>query len=243
MFDYLSLQNSSENPTLSIILLTTLLCFLLSSLISYTYQKTTRDVKIPLEFLQSLVLLSIVSATVMQAIGDSLARGLGMLGALAIIRFRTSLRTPRNMAFTFSSLAVGISCGVYAFVIAIVGTLGFCITAFVLRMSPGSKKTNPLGILKFELPATSDDISIIEDILKNYCEKYAQVRYEINTQKIKKTNEGKETISVLSLKQVKFEYHLKLKETVLGRDLDGVLSNLPEIQSIKLHFENIQEKV
>ena len=99
MLDYLSLQGTTENPTFLTILFTVLLAFLLSSLIAFTYNKTTRKVMTPVDFLQTLILLAIVAATVMQAIGDSLARGLGMLGALAIIRFRTTLRTPRNMAF------------------------------------------------------------------------------------------------------------------------------------------------
>lgn len=139
MLDYLALQGSTENPTFVTILYTVLLSFLLSSLIAFTYEKTTRKVITPIDFLQSLILVAIVAATVMQAIGDSVARGLGMLGALAIIRFRTSLRTPRNMVFTFAALAAGISCGVYGYVIGIAGTIGFCAAAFILRYSPLGK--------------------------------------------------------------------------------------------------------
>jgi len=125
MLDFFTIENSSENPTFILILYTVLFSFLLSSLIAFTYDKTSRNITKPVHYIQALILISIVAATVMQAIGDSVARGLGMLGALAIIRFRTTLRNPRNMAFMFASIAVGIACGVYGFVIAIVGTLGF----------------------------------------------------------------------------------------------------------------------
>ena len=40
-----------------------------------------------------------------------LARGLGILGTLAIIRFRTPIRDPRDMIFLFACLGVGIACG------------------------------------------------------------------------------------------------------------------------------------
>ena len=101
MVDFFSIQNSTENPTLLLIIYTVLFSFLLSSLIAFTYEKTSREISKPMYFIQALVLLSIVTATVMQAIGDSVARGLGMLGALAVIRFRTTLRNPRNIVFMF----------------------------------------------------------------------------------------------------------------------------------------------
>ena len=111
MVDFFSIQNSTENPTFLLILYTVLFSFLLSSLIAFTYEKTSRQVARPDNYIQALVLIAIVAATVMQAIGDSLARGLGMLGALSIIRFRTTLRNPRNIVFMFGSLAAGIACG------------------------------------------------------------------------------------------------------------------------------------
>lgn len=75
MLDYLALQGSSENPTFVTIIFTVLLAFSLSSLIAWTFDRTTEMVLVPVAYLQSLVLVSIVAATVMQAIGDSLARG------------------------------------------------------------------------------------------------------------------------------------------------------------------------
>ena len=177
MLDYLTLQGSTENPTFITILFTVMLSFLLSSLIAFTFEKTTRQVLTPVDFLQALILASIVAAMVMQSIGDSLARGLGMLGALAIIRFRTTLKTPRNMIFTFAALAAGIACGVYAYVIGIVGTIGFCVIAFVLRFSPLSKDANLTGIISFQLPKTSEELRDFEYILEGLCRKFIQIRF------------------------------------------------------------------
>ena len=237
MLDYLSIQASTENPTLVTIALTVLLSFLLSSLIAFTYEKTSRQVITPIMYLQSLILLSIVAATVMQAIGDSLARGLGMLGALAIIRFRTSLKTTRNMAFTFAALAVGISCGVYGFVIAIAGTFGFCLAAFILRFSSMSKMTNLTGVLKFDLPKSSSELVELEKILKQFCKRYAQVKFQIGNSK----NKGAEIPPAEKL--IAYEYQLNLKQLQEVGRLDTALSNLKTIRSIKLNFENSTENV
>ena len=235
MLDYLSLQGSTENPTFVTILFTVLLSFVLSSMIAFTFEKTTQQIKTPFDFLQSMILLSIVAAVVMQAIGDSLARGLGMLGALAIIRFRTTLRTPRNMAFIFASLAVGIACGVFGFVIAIVGTFGFCGAAFILRFSALSKMTNLVGELKFELPKSSIELEALEEILGRFCKKYAQIRYQISTPKTKGGQPPPEE------KTIAYEYHFKLEDPDSGRHLDSAIAQLETVQSVKLNFVNTPE--
>ncbi len=136
MFEFLLTHHNTENPTALTILITVLCSFFLASLLVLTYELTTKGIHRPVHFLQSMALISIVAATVMQAIGDSIARGLGMLGALAIIRFRTVLNDPRNMAFMFAALATGIACGVFGFTIAFIGTIGFCVAAVLLRFSP-----------------------------------------------------------------------------------------------------------
>ncbi len=238
MLDYLALQGSTENPTFVTILFTVLLAFLLSSLIAWTFDKTTEQVMTPVGYLQALILVSVVAATVMQAIGDSLARGLGMLGALAIIRFRTTLRTPRNMVFTFASLAAGIACGVYGFIIGIVGTIGFCAFAFILRFSPWHTTTNSLiGVLKFELPKSSEELPDVESILNQFCKKHSKIRYQISNPKNKaSTNPPPE-------KNIAYEYHLKLKNEDDGKHLDSAISNLATIQSVKINFENTPENV
>ena len=243
MLDYLALQGSTENPTFVTILFTILLSFLLSSLIAFTHEKTTRQVMTPVDFLQTLILISVVAATVMQAIGDSLARGLGMLGALAIIRFRTTLRTPRNMAFIFASLAVGIASGVYGFVIAITGSVGFCLIAFILKYSSFSKMSNLVGILKFELPKSSEELVELEKILDLFCKKYAQIRYQIQKPKNKDKDIELEGEPKAIEKTIAYEYHLKLKTSSDGGRLDTAISQLKTIKSIKINFESSPETV
>ena len=147
MLDILELQTTAVNPTVITILYTVIRAFLLSTMIAFTYQKTFRGLSYSRNYLQALVLSSIVASTVMQAIGDSLASGLGMLGALAIIRFRTSLKEPRDIIFMFACLAAGIACGVNGYDIAVVGTLAFCIIAFVLHYSPFGQESYFDGML------------------------------------------------------------------------------------------------
>lgn len=233
MFDYFALQNSAENPTLITAIFTVLLAFILASVLVFTYEKTTREVARSDHFMQGMILIAIVAATVMQAIGDSLARGLGMLGALSIIRFRTTVRDPRNIVFMFMSLAVGIACGVYGFLIAVVGTVGFSISAFILRLTPFSKKNNLIGTLKFDLinGKKSSDYRTIQKLLNKHCSKFAVTRY-------------KASINSEGLRTVAYEYSIKLKKENQNEFLlTDDLMPLEDIRNVRMNVQDTTQEI
>jgi len=151
MLDISSLQYNAENPNLITVIYTVLCALSLGILIAFTYVNTTHAKARHNHFIQALVLVTIVAATIIQAIGDSVARGLGMLGALSIIRFRTTVRDPRNIVFIFGAIGAGIACGVFGFLIAFVGTIALCITAFLLKFSSPSPDEKLKGIVDIEM--------------------------------------------------------------------------------------------
>ncbi|HEY3403304.1 MAG TPA: DUF4956 domain-containing protein [Ohtaekwangia sp.] len=110
--------------------------FLLASIVAITHKLTFTGDYYPKNFFQSLILGAVVTTMVMMAIGDSLARGLGVFGAMAIIRFRTRIDDPRDVLFLFAALSTGLAIGVYGYTISFVGTILFCVVAFLLHISP-----------------------------------------------------------------------------------------------------------
>ena len=230
MLDLTALYNNTENPGFLTSLFTVLFAMVLSSILAFTYEKTSREVNRPDQYIQALVLISIVAATVMQAIGDSLARGLGMLGALAIIRFRTTLRNPRNMVFMFASIAAGISCGVYGFSMAITGTLGFCLVAFVLRVSPYSQESNLIGSLRFQLPENHGKDQQIKKILNQFCHHFTMLKYRLI-----KGDEGK--------KMSAYEYEVKLKKDKEAWELLHAVEEIEGIESVKFSARSREQNI
>lgn len=225
MFDISSIQYNSENPTLIAITFTVLCALLLGVCIAFTYEKTTRTVTRPDHFLQAMVLITIVAATIIQAIGDSVARGLGMLGALSIIRFRTTVRDPRNIVFIFSSIAAGIACGVFGFLIAFVGTLSFCATAFLLRFSSFSQKKSLTGTLRLQVPRNYESFPELEEQLNIFCKKYAIVSYKVFP--------GEKKAHLML-----YEYRLKLRDTFSGGHFVDTLKEFPDLKVMSLVFQN-----
>jgi len=84
----------------------------------------------------SLLVLAMVAAMVMMVIGNNIARAFSLVGALAIVRFRTRLRSAWDISFVFFALAVGIACGVFAHKVAILGTLVVVLTVVALQVIP-----------------------------------------------------------------------------------------------------------
>ncbi len=245
MFDIQLLENSPNTPGFYRVLITVAFAFFLSSLITITYEITTKGIYKNAHFQQSLALISIVAATVMQAIGDSLARGLGMLGALAIIRFRTVLDDPRNIAFMFASLAAGISCGVFGFTIALTGTIVFCLAAFILRLSPYANPNELIGSLKLQVPKNDQQREIVERILSKFCKfELDQLRY-LSPKSVSSFNEEgirvKESISRENLQE--FTYLIRLKDRASITKMNEGLLEIPGLEALKLNFKKQPTKL
>lgn len=214
MFDILPIQNSSAHSSFITVFYTLLLSFLLSTLIAMVYEKTFRGLSYSRNFVQSLILSSIVAATIMQAIGDSLASGLGMMGALAIIRFRTSFKDPRDIIFMFSALASGIACGVGGYDIAVVGTVGFCVAAFILYHSPFGQSGYYDGMLRFNMENDEKSKVMLSEILKNNCKVFALITLR----------------DIAQGKRLDYAYHIKMKHK---KDKDELVQDLNSITNIK----------
>ena len=246
MFELELLNYDPNTPSFYIILISGLFAFFLSSLIAITYDLTTKSIYRRAHFLQSLVLIGIVSTTIMQAIGDSIARGLGMLGALSIIRFRTVLDDPRNITFMFASLGAGIATGVLGFSIALTGTLVFCLAAIILRFTPMSDANELIGEIKLHVPKEDSQQGKIEKILNRHCVNIElnQIRF-LNPKKVTTyTEEGlerKEEISRENLQE--FNYLIRLKNSTTITQLTQDLEAHEGLENLRLNFQKRATKL
>jgi uncharacterized membrane protein YhiD involved in acid resistance len=170
--DFFSLYAKIENPTFLMVLFTFLLAFLCSTAIAVVYYFTTPTTLKTANYLQALILSSVIATMILQSIGDNVASGLGILGALTIINFRTSFRDPRDIIFMFAALGVGIACGSYVFLIAMAGTGLFCLLALALKYTPFSLGNHLLWELRVRV-RDEEATNRTEAILNTYCNKFS----------------------------------------------------------------------
>lgn len=218
MLDFLTLQTTSTNPTLISFLYTVMLAFLLATLIAITYDRTFRGLSYSRNFAQAMILSAIAAAMIMAAIGDSLARGLGMMGAMAIIRFRTVFKDARDIIFMFAALAAGICCGVYGFGIAVVGTLAFCMAAVLLYFSPFGQSRSYDGMLRFNVGADTQGRTSIEAVMREFCRRFVLIT-------LRETTQGN---------RLEYSYHVKLKPKKIKDELVTRLKKVEDVKDISL---------
>ena len=85
-----------------------LLAFAIGLFIFYIYKKSYRGVMYSANFGTSLIAVALVTTFVMLAVTSNVVLSLGMVGALSIVRFRTAIKEPSDIAFLFWAIAAGI---------------------------------------------------------------------------------------------------------------------------------------
>ncbi|MBQ7681229.1 MAG: DUF4956 domain-containing protein [Oscillibacter sp.] len=118
-------------------LLSLLLAFGVGLFIFYVYKKTYQGVLYSSSFGVTLVALTMITTLVILAVTSNVVLSLGMVGALSIVRFRTAIKEPLDIAFLFWSIAVGIVLAAGMIPLAVIGSafIGLILLVFVNRKS------------------------------------------------------------------------------------------------------------
>jgi uncharacterized membrane protein YhiD involved in acid resistance len=152
-----------------------LLSYALSMTISWVYVATYSGLSYVRSFATTLAVAGVVAAIVMLAIGDDVARGLGLVGALTVIRFRTSLKDTRDLMFAFAALSIGVACGVLAFSIAILGTAVFCCSMAYLSFSEFGSRKLYNAVLRLQVPAGAEEQRAISQALAKFAPSFVLI--------------------------------------------------------------------
>ena len=103
----------------------------LAAYIFLAYRVLTRKTFYSKSFNISLAVITVVTAALILTMQSSVVLSLGMVGALSIVRFRTAIKDPMDLAFLFWSISVGIICGAglaqVAVILCVIVTLGILI--------------------------------------------------------------------------------------------------------------------
>ena len=113
------------------------LAFGIGLFILLVYKKTFSGVMYSSSFGVTLVALTMITTMVILAVTSNVVLSLGMVGALSIVRFRTAVKEPLDLAFLFWSIAVGIVLAAGMIPLAVFGSLiiGLILLVFVNRKS------------------------------------------------------------------------------------------------------------
>ncbi|MBF0195793.1 MAG: DUF4956 domain-containing protein [Magnetococcales bacterium] len=146
-----------------------LLAFLLSYAVGIVYTHFGQALSNRRAFARNFVVVSMSTMFIITIVKSSLALSLGLVGALSIVRFRTAIKEPEELAHVFLSIAIGLGMGANQKLITVVATL-VILSVIMLRsrFSPARTDRNLQLIVTNNEP---DKLGIddIVDILKEHC--------------------------------------------------------------------------
>ncbi len=114
-----------------------ILAFGIGMFIFFVYKKTFTGVMYSSSFGVTLIAMTMITTVVILAVTSNVVLSLGMVGALSIVRFRTAIKEPLDIAYLFWSLTAGITLAAGLIILALVGSLaiGTMLLLFVNKKS------------------------------------------------------------------------------------------------------------
>ena len=91
-----------------------------------------------------------------------------MVGALSILRFRTAIKDPMDLAFLFWSISIGIICGAGLYEVALVTSVAVTVFILVLDMLPVGKAPMMLVVNSSVMDGEADILATVKKYAKSY---------------------------------------------------------------------------
>jgi len=203
------------------IILSLLLAFALGQVLAWVYRLTHSGLSYSRSYVQSLILITVVISTVMSVIGNNIITAIGLLGALAIVRFRNVIKDTRDIAFIFWALVVGMAAGSHRYLTAVLGTgvLSLIILYLFLTDFGGHESQN--GFLRFSLRGPLGPDHPVSSILHRYCGSFTLIS-------VQGSGSGE---------PAEYAYQVLIRNTALNKEFLSELEKVGGIENVRLTTE------
>ena len=152
----------SSNISLIIVAITLGAAVGLGLFIYFVYRFNTKNSFYNKNFNKSLATLPVITAAIMLAMGSNLTIGLGMVGALSIVRFRSAVKDPADLTYLFWSISVGIVAGANMVELAVVLSIIMVIVLYGLDLLPTLRSPGIIVISADNVSAEKEMLAAIK---------------------------------------------------------------------------------
>jgi uncharacterized membrane protein YhiD involved in acid resistance len=204
------------------IILSLLLAFVLGQVLAWVYYATHSGMSYSRSFVQSIILITVVVAMVMAVIGSNIITAVGLMGALAIIRFRNIIKDTRDIAFIFCSLVIGMAAGSQRYATAIVGTAILSLIALYLFLTRFGTHQPHNGFLRFSLKGHIGPDHPVGSVLKRFCRNFVLVSAQE---------------SGLDSPVVEYAYQLIIRNAAKNEQMLAELEKVEDIKNLNLTMQ------
>lgn len=153
------------------VLLVTFFAFVSAIIVSLVYKKTYKGIHYSQSFVQSILLIEIITAILMLVIGTNIVLAFGFVGALSMIRFRMSVRDPKDVSFIFFAVTCGSIFGSRYYASGLLFTVILSVIIYILYAVDYGKKCSIERIIKITLPRNFN-LKAAESVLSKYTKEF-----------------------------------------------------------------------
>jgi len=143
-----------------------ILTVILSLLIGFFYIKYGNSLSNRKALSRVLVLVSLTTMIIITIVKGSLALSLGLVGALSIVRFRTAIKEPEELAYFFMVISIGLGIGAGQLLVTIIGTLFLSLVIVFINRQKTTEVLQNL-IIRFRQQEENDLEKAIELLKKH----------------------------------------------------------------------------
>lgn len=202
----------SSNISIPIFMFNLFLTALLSLLLGYTYTNYGNAISNRKQFSRNFMMLSLTTMLIITVVKSSLALSLGLVGALSIIRFRSAIKEPEELAYLFLAISIGLGLGANQTVITIIAVLMILFFIILVKKYYASYYDNQ----NLYISVTSNNTKSLSskqilDTSSKYCK-------NINLRRIDESNDVLEVS--ISVELSDYTDIIKIKQELLSFDND-----------------------
>lgn len=145
------------------LLSTAILCFV----VSWFYIKFGHSLSNRKALAKTFVLVGLTTMIIITIVKSSLALSLGLVGALSIVRFRTAIKEPEELAYFFMVISIGLGVGAEQVLVTLIGTIALCLIIFFIHRNRIEDVSQNL-VIRFNQSTKGQSALLIEK-LKTHC--------------------------------------------------------------------------
>lgn len=169
-----TLFSSTLGESLSIINVLAIVAsaLILGFLISLAYMLTHRKTGWQQSFVTTLIMLPAIIAIIIMLVGNNVARAFSLAGAFSLIRFRSAPGDPKDIAYVFFTLAVGLACGLGFIGYAALFAVFLCLVMIVIELTNFAAPGRTEMTLRISIPESLNFENAFDDILNEFTKRW-----------------------------------------------------------------------
>lgn len=161
---------SAEPLSITGLLVALVVGLVLTLILRWHFQRFGSTLSNRAEFAQVFPFIAMTTILIITVVKSSLALSLGLVGALSIVRFRTPIKEPEELAYLFMTIAIGLGLGADQLVATVLATIVILTSIGILRWSKTGNESKNL-YLSIDCPVAEGDASpmaAVEEVFKKY---------------------------------------------------------------------------